>query len=186
MTYIPPNRFGRMLCAYFLAGLTIGCADHALRAAATRRGSKPGYMTALDVNIVLPAIAAVLAVLYPRVRTAVIGAVLLAGGFALGPRLLVMPNVFRWAPGPIVASISPLLVAACVGYALVGIVACHFVRPWRRVGLPDAALRCTHCGYLLVQLPQSRCPECGEAFDPQRVSAAANDAPTGGGYRSGC
>lgn len=34
---------------------------------------------------------------------------------------------------------------------------------------PEHALRCPTCDYLLVGLPQNRCPECGCVFDPAAV-----------------
>jgi hypothetical protein len=35
------------------------------------------------------------------------------------------------------------------------------------VAVPDTA-RCLHCGYALRGLPEAVCPECGNAFDPER------------------
>lgn len=35
------------------------------------------------------------------------------------------------------------------------------------VAVPDTA-RCLHCGYALRGLPEAVCPECGQAFDPER------------------
>ncbi len=35
------------------------------------------------------------------------------------------------------------------------------------VSVPDTA-QCLHCGYALRGLPEAVCPECGQAFDPER------------------
>lgn len=58
----------------------------------------------------------------------------------------------------------------CVGLG----VACCFVAAVRHRRL-DAlaerdAHRCRKCGYLLYGLPEPRCPECGEPFDPARLA----------------
>ena len=36
-----------------------------------------------------------------------------------------------------------------------------------------ATMRCKHCRYRLENLPDNRCPECGEAFDPKERRKAA-------------
>lgn len=33
--------------------------------------------------------------------------------------------------------------------------------------------RCPHCHYVLFGLPENRCPECGQAFDPVQLLRAA-------------
>ena len=43
--------------------------------------------------------------------------------------------------------------------------------------LPEPLARhvpcCAGCGYLLVKLPEDRCPECGREFDPSEISTYA-------------
>ncbi|MFQ5501363.1 MAG: hypothetical protein ACE5EQ_03565 [Phycisphaerae bacterium] len=41
--------------------------------------------------------------------------------------------------------------------------------------LPFAGLRCPHCDYDLTGLPQARCPECGNEFDPILLEQIRDD-----------
>lgn len=39
-------------------------------------------------------------------------------------------------------------------------------------------LRCRKCGYLLIRLPEPRCPECGTPFSPEEIAEAKASAAT--------
>jgi hypothetical protein len=41
----------------------------------------------------------------------------------------------------------------------------------------DSGLRCPKCDYNLTGVAENRCPECGEAFDPERLRAILAGAP---------
>ena len=63
-----------VLPLYLLGGIVLGLADPLLGHWATQQfGVKPGLATAASVNVLLPALAIILAVLCPRVTTAVAG-----------------------------------------------------------------------------------------------------------------
>lgn len=71
--------------------------------------------------------------------------------------------------------------AQFVGCVLLVGVACALTARARRllpikVRRPPAG-RCACCGYLLYGLPEPRCPECGEAFDPAEVHSKESEAP---------
>ncbi len=44
---------------------------------------------------------------------------------------------------------------------------------WVTAGVEPERLRCPQCSYIVVGLPEARCPECGRYFDWQAVLAAA-------------
>ena len=67
-----------------------------------------------------------------------------------------------------------ILSIACLGYALLAGGTVWLVRRWRCVGLPPPD-RCYQCGYMLRGLPEPRCPECGEPFDPARFKPETAD-----------
>jgi len=170
MTFVPPSRWRFILPLYVVGGLLLGLAQPHLRNAMVSLGKPPGTGTALDVNLFMPLLAAALAFAYPRLLTAVAGAPLATLAFHIGSRLVENPRFWQWTFMGVFGSLHPILVAACVGYAAVGLLTAALVRPWRDVGPPDTPLRCDACGYLLVNLPQPRCPECGASFDPGRIA----------------
>lgn len=170
MVFIPPARWRFAILAYGVGGWLLGLFNTPLRALATRQGWRPGVGTMIDVNVFMPLLAAALAVVYPRVWTALLGALLATISFQLGLGMVRAPNVFRWPLWGTLYAIEPIMVAACIGYAMVGAVMVVLVSPWRTVGIADAALRCKSCGYLLIGLKQARCPECGAAFDASSIS----------------
>jgi len=83
--------------------------------------------------------------------------------FLLLPGPLVLPGVLRAGVAalnePIAASMWWL--AAC-GVALLLLLQ----RGWDKMLSRSTSDRCIGCGYLLIGLPQRRCPECGRAFYP--------------------
>jgi hypothetical protein len=59
----------------------------------------------------------------------------------------------------------------CIGLGVL----CGFVAAVRHRRLDEVAKRsagrCGNCGYLLYGLPEPRCPECGEPFDPALLAS---------------
>jgi hypothetical protein len=124
------------------------------------------------INVLLPLAAAVLALAFPRFRTALVGAVLLNAAFVLTRLLFIDPRFWGWTPGSVLNRISPFHVAATIGCMAVGGFVVAVVRPWRRVGLADEHLRCA-CGYLLTGIESPTCPECNAPIDPRTISRKA-------------
>jgi hypothetical protein len=125
-------------------------------------------VTAADVNLVLPAAMVALAAWYPRFWTALAGAVLAMAGFALAHMLQREWHFWLWTWSSLGLSTLPIMIAATVGYALIGSVVAALTRTVRRVGLEDPGPRCAACGYSLVGLGGAVCPECGAPGDAGR------------------
>jgi hypothetical protein len=176
MTFVRPDRWRIIVPLYAVGGFVLGLGEPLLRTAATRFGKPPGVGTALDVNLFMPLLAIVLAFLYPRLATACIGAALATGAFHIGAHFAQNPFFWRWTFMGVVGAIHPILPVACLGYAGVGMLTAALVRPWRDVGPPDTPLRCDVCGYLLINLTQARCPECGTTFDATRIARHTREA----------
>jgi hypothetical protein len=165
MKYIPPERWRAALVVYASTGLALGLCNRPLNLLALHSGVRPGIGTAVNVNLLMPLVAMFGAWFYPRLRTIWFGSIIASGMFYLGMRLVQVPNVTQWSARATLVGIDPILVAACIGYGIVGSVTALILRYWRVVGLPDAAQRCRSCGYLLVGLTGAMCPECGAPFD---------------------
>jgi hypothetical protein len=92
---------------------------------------KAGFATAISVNILMAAIAIGLAVAYPRVWTALVGAVAMSAAFAAG-------MIIMHPPAPpvdvlaVLTSVRPVLVLACLGYAVLGTLAALVTRALRK------------------------------------------------------
>ena len=127
-----------ILPLYILGGLTFGLADHQLGRWVQQFGMKPGLATAASVNILLPLLAVGLAVARPKLATAWIGAVALTSAFVLG-LAVVYPPAQRWDALTLVRSVPPVLVMACLGYAVVGTVSVLVTRSIGRNGFESPA-----------------------------------------------
>jgi len=173
MKFIAPDQWRLTLLLYAVAGLALGLCNRPLNLLAQHIGIRPGLGTALNVNILMTAAVACIACSYPRLWTSWLGALVATGMFYLGMRLVQSPNVATWTAKGTLFGVHPILVAACIGYGAVGSLAALAVRPYRTVGLHDAAVRCTACGYLLVGLSNTTCPECGKGFDAGEVARQA-------------
>src|ERR1043165_2285095 len=167
MRYAPPQRWPVVLGLYLAAGAAMGVPW--TEALTDRWLHKGGLGTFAAINLALPLVAAAIAGWYPRVRTAMAGAALLMAGFVLVRMLIEQPRFWMWTPSLLAYTTSPIQVAATVGYAIIGTLVALAVSPWRRVGLPDAHLRC-ECGYLLAGLESATCPECGRATTGQPLA----------------
>jgi hypothetical protein len=116
-----------VLPLYLLGGLALGLADPQLGRGAQQLGVRPGLATAVSVNLLLPLLAVVLAVTCPRLATAWLGAVGLAGGFALGLAFVYWPPR-PWDAAALLRAVPPVLVLACLGYAVLGTLAALVTR----------------------------------------------------------
>jgi hypothetical protein len=141
MNYLSAGKWWVVLPLYVVGGLTLGLADHQLGRCVQQLGMRPGLATAASVNIVLPLLAVGLAVACPRLGTAWLGAVALTSAFVLGLSF-VYPPAHGWDPVAVVRSVPPVLVMACLGYAILGTVSVlcargmgrHSFRPSTRAG----------------------------------------------------
>jgi hypothetical protein len=107
------------LPGYVVAGLTLGLADARLGQWVQQLGVRPGVATAASVNLVMPVLAIGLAVASRRVKTACLGAVSMTAAFTLGLAITYSQG-HHWDVGTLVRSIPPVLVLACLGYAIIG------------------------------------------------------------------
>ncbi|MBK8268496.1 MAG: hypothetical protein IPK83_09425 [Planctomycetes bacterium] len=162
MKYISPHLERYIYLAYALAGISLGILNHVISLNIAKHGLRPGYVTAANVNLILPILAASLAFYFPRQRTAFLGALASGIAFHLGMQLANNPSVWNWRPQTIAYATSPILFVGTIAYAIIALISATFARKWRTVGLPDADQRCAECGYLLIAAPAARCPECGK------------------------
>jgi hypothetical protein len=117
---LPP---GIALLAYALGGLLLGFCNRPLNLIAQRYGIRPGIGTALNVNILMPLLVAALAIFHRRAGIAVLGAVIATIMFHLAFTFVQQPHLSEWSARTTIAGIHPILVAACLGYAVIGAIA---------------------------------------------------------------
>jgi len=122
---------------------------------------RPGYGIAVAVNVLLPLGTLLVSLWHPRILIAALGGPLLVFCFVFVRLLLIEPRFWSWSVPFIVNRTSPIELAAAVACSVVGAVSALAISPWRRVGLPDQADRCPTCGYLLRNIEDPLCPECG-------------------------
>jgi hypothetical protein len=106
--------------AYVLGGFALGVADRHLGDWVRQQfGVRPGVATAVSINVVMPMLAVGLAVARPRLGTAWLGALGMTAGFVLGLAVLHRPAA-GWGVGSLLRAVPPVLVMACLGYAVLG------------------------------------------------------------------
>jgi hypothetical protein len=118
-----------VLPIYLLGGLALGLADPQLGGALLPIAGKPGIATAMSVNILMPALVLLLAVVYPRLWTAWLGALVMTAAFIGGLAVNYPPAGVDAMT--LLMSVKPVLVLACLGYAVLGtvvVVVTHVVK----------------------------------------------------------
>jgi hypothetical protein len=121
MTLVPAKLRWAILAAYPAFGLLLGLADPVLGRLAQHAGTKPGVATAVSVNLLLPLAAVALGIVGTRSGSALLGAVLMTGGLVIGLAANYSGGK-GWSPIELLRAIPPVLVAATVGYAVLGTV----------------------------------------------------------------
>jgi hypothetical protein len=136
-----PEKLWTFLPGYLVAGLTLGLADARLGQWVQQVGLRPGVATAASVNLLMPLLAIGLGAASRRVRTACLGAVGMTVAFTLG-LAITYPQGHNWDVGTLVRSIPPVLVLACLGYAVIGTLTVLMTQAvWKRNGLEPHASR---------------------------------------------
>ena len=88
------------------------------------------------MNLLLPLLAIGLCVLHPRVATAWLGAFGMTAAYSLGMAINYLPAP-QWDVVSFVQAMPPVLVVACVGYAILGTAAALISRQvWARPEAP--------------------------------------------------
>ena|SRR6266851_3547234 len=122
MKYLAAHKTWILFPVYLIGGLTLGLADPLLSSWVQQLGFRPGLATAASVNILLPLLTLGLGVAHRRVSTALLGAACMTLGFLLG-LAIEYPPPRPWDVALLLRSIPPVLVMACVGYAVLGTLA---------------------------------------------------------------
>jgi len=120
-----------ILPLYVLGGLAFGLADHQLGRWVGEFGMKPGLATAASVNVFLPLLVVGLAVARPKLGTAWFGAIALTLAFIFG-LAIVYPQAHRGDPVALIRAVPPVLVMACLGYAILGTLSVVLTRSMRK------------------------------------------------------
>ncbi len=169
MRYIHPNRWSATLVGAVLAGALVGAIT--LPSTGGQLVKSPAVLTLVPVNLVLPIGSLLLGFMYPRVRVALTGVLLLFGSFWVARVMGQEPRLWLWRPVDLARWTHPIFLLAMFLSLLAGVFGCGLAHAMgRRVGLPDWKERCCHCGYLITGLPTSICPECGG-----RISGATGE-----------
>jgi hypothetical protein len=131
MTVVPAKYWWLVQASYLACGLLLGLADPLLGEAAQQMGARRGVATAVSVNLLMPLAAVALAVAYARLGSVLPGALSMTAGLVAG---LAVHYAHDWSLIGLLRSTPPVLVAAAVGYAVVGTVMVFVVKAVRRRG----------------------------------------------------
>jgi len=118
MPHVASGKKWLVLPIYLLAGFALGLGDPHFGRCLQQLGVKPGLATAASVNLVLPVLAILLAIVSARVPIALLGAVCMSAGLFLG--LAAAYNPKPWDAATLLSAVPPVLVLAGVGYAVIG------------------------------------------------------------------
>ncbi len=133
--------------------------SQAITGFAIRSGKSGGIGVALGINVFLPAAAILVAIFYPRVRTAWLGTILLSALFVLGSMLCQDLRFWLWHITELRRLTHPILVVGCVAGGVIGTISALVASRVRVVGVAPDPARCATCGYRRDALVV--CPECG-------------------------
>lgn len=109
-----------VLLAYPAFGLALGLADPWLGGLARQAGLRPGVATALSINVILPLAVVGLALLHRAAAVALLGAVAMTVGLGAGLAAHYPASGVHSFAG-VAAAVPPVLYAACLGYAVLGV-----------------------------------------------------------------
>ena len=123
----PADTWWLVLPLYLLSGLLPGLADAALGEWVNALGFKPGMATAVVVNLLLPVLAIGLGAANARPGFAGLGAIVMTGTYILG-LAFAHPQANPWDVATLLRSIPPVLIVACLGYAVLGTLAAQVAR----------------------------------------------------------
>ena len=165
MKIIQPDRWRWSVASYAFGGLALGLGDPLFRGLAGRVTGNTTAGTWCNVAIAMSLLNVLLAAAHPRFRVVLAGAVVSAVTFVVGIAIAHVAIGRQWSLWWLLQDALQVMGFATVIYTLLGVATMRFVSRWRRVGGAEPG-RCEHCGYLLRGLPEPRCPECGEPFDP--------------------
>ncbi|MBL8746063.1 MAG: hypothetical protein JNK58_06875 [Phycisphaerae bacterium] len=119
-----------ILLLYLLCGVGISLGP--FRGWAVHQFGRAGLGTFFIVNIMLPIAAIGLGAAHARPRLAAIGGVLLSLGVAIEALIRAQPNPMMWNLSVLAGATHPILVAAALGYALLGAAAAWISNSLRR------------------------------------------------------
>jgi hypothetical protein len=120
---------------YVIGGLALGLADPRFGRCVQQLGFRPGFATAASVNILLPLLAISLGAVHRRISTSLYGAACMTLGFLFG-LAFEYPPPRPWDVALFLHTIPPVLVVACVGYAVLGTLTALVARAlWRKSGI---------------------------------------------------
>jgi hypothetical protein len=121
MSWLSGGKWWLFLAIYGLAGYVPGVLDPWFGGWARSFGWRPGVATAVSVNLLLPLLAVGLALPHRRLGVALAGAVVLTLGFQTGLATAYAKG-HGWGIAALIRSVPPVLVLACLGYAVLGTV----------------------------------------------------------------
>lgn len=168
MHYVSPDRWKWALLGYGCSGGAAALLIEPLSQAFALAGTKPVLGVTAVANLIYPALIVAVAVWHPRGRLVLPGALLSLLAFTALRMAWRDIRVWEWSPDLFAQTVHPVIVAAAIVAAMIGAAVCAALRGVRRVGIADAHLRCSACGYLVRTAEAGQCiasvdhcPKCG-------------------------